>query len=336
MKDWHLVENKPVPWLVDGLLPADGFSATVGKPKGGKSTALRNLTACVIKSRPFLDRQVNIPEGTGRALYVHLDRKDKPARVVQEFRQLGITDDEAPRLTLMVAADLPVISPSENGANAYAGRLEWLKREVVRAQPHLIVIDLLQQFVCISNVNDYAETLKGVNQLQDALTEIGYQGAFLAALHSRKAISPDQPFDDTLGSTGLRGSFTTLILLRQYRNEGRYTIMSDQTEREEPWNEIDETTLIRNPDGTLTLGRPIACLKKDHGEAKRDADIQRVLRFLSDNPGSETERITGSLNMAKAHFLEIADNAKDLIYTTGRGVKGEPRLYHLGPLLKST
>jgi hypothetical protein len=330
MKDWHLVENIPVRWLVDGLLPADGFSAVVGKPKAGKSTFIRRLIAAVILSVLFLGRKINIPTGTGRVFYLHLDRKDKPARVIEELRQLGITgEDEVSRLTLMVAADLPVISPSENTANAYAGRLEWLKHEVVKAQPHLIVIDLLQQFICVSNVNDYAETLKGVNRLQDALTEIGYQGAFLAALHSRKAISPDQPFDDTLGSTGLRGSFTTLVLLRQYRNEDRYTIMSDQTEREEPWNEIDETTLIRNADGTLTLGRPTAGLKKDNGEAKRDADIQRVLRFLADNPGSETEKITGSLNMAKARFLEIADGANGLINTTGRGVKGEPKLYHV-------
>jgi hypothetical protein len=55
---------------------------------------------------------------------------------------------------------------------------------------------------------------------------VGYKGAFLAALHCSKASDPDHPFDDTLGSTGLRGSFTTLKLLRQYKAEGRYTIMN--------------------------------------------------------------------------------------------------------------
>jgi hypothetical protein len=35
--------------------------------------------------------------------------------------------------------------------------------------------------------------------------------------------------------------------------------------------------------------------------------------------------------MAKAHFLEIVDTAKDLIHATGRGVKGEPKLYHVTP-----
>lgn len=329
MKDWHLVENIPVRWLVDGLLPADGFSAVIGKPKAGKSTFIRQLIAAVIKSQPFLDRAVNIPTGTGTVLYIHLDRKDKPARVVEELRRLGITsDDEVSRLTLMVAEDLPVAN-LETPANSFADRLCWLKKQVELAKPDLIVIDLLQQFVCSPNVNDYAEALTSVNRLQDALTNIGYQGALLVALHSRKATNSEQPFDDALGSTAYRGSFTTLVLLKQNRAEGRYTITSDQTEREDPWGEIDETELVRNPDGTLSLGRPVAELKEDKKTAKMEADIERVLLFINDHPDSETDEIISSLAMAKGRFLEIVRTINDLLVITGRGIKGEPRRYSL-------
>jgi hypothetical protein len=327
MKDWHLVENNPIPWLVDGLLPADGFSAIIAKPKGGKSTSIRDLTASVIKSRPFLGRQVNIPIGTGRVLYVHLDRKDKPARVVHELRQLGITADEAPRLTLMVAADLPAANSVHNASEALQVRLVWLQQEIVKANPHLVVIDLLQQFLCTSNVNDYGETISDLTRLQDALTQIDYKGAFLAAIHSRKASNPDQPFDDTLGSTGLRGSFTTLILLRQYRTEGRYTIMSDQTEREEPWNEIEETTLVRNPDGTMTLGRSVADLQMEVNKDKKEERALKVLAFIGDHPGCKTEQVIASLTISKAHFLQAVDTIRDLLVITGLGIKGDPRRY---------
>ena len=236
MKNWHLVENIPVRWLVDGLLPADGFSAVIGKPKAGKSFFIRQLIAAVIKSQPFLDRQINIPTGTSRVLYIHLDRKDRPSRVAQELLQLGImSDEEVSRLTFMVAEDLPVIAAPDKPSDSLDSRLKWLQEEVIKARPHLIVIDILQQFICASNVNDYSETLTGVNRLQDALTQVGYSGALVVTIHGRKASSSDQPFDDTLGSTALRGSFTTLVLLKQYRNECRYTIMSDQTERDERW-----------------------------------------------------------------------------------------------------
>ena len=330
MQDWHLVPNIPVRWLVDGLLPADGFSAVIGKPKAGKSQLIRHLIAAVIKSHPFLHRQVNIPKGTGRVLYIHLDRKDKPGRVVEELRQLGITgEDEVLRLKLMVADVLPVNSALETPAHSFASRLGWLQQEVLTAKPHLIVIDLLQQFVCSSNVNDYAEALTSVNRLQDALTNISYQGALLVALHSRKSTNSEQPFDDALGSTAYRGSFTTLILLKQNRAEGRYTITSDQTEREDPWNEIDETELLRNPDGTLSLGRPVVELKEDKKAAKMEADIERVLCFINDHPGSETDDIVNALAMAKGRFLEIAGSLNDLLVITGRGIKGEPRRYCL-------
>ena len=299
------------------LLPADGFSAVIGKPKAGKSTFIRQLIAAIIKSQQFLDREVNIPRNTGRVLYVHLDRKDRPARVAEELRQLGITgQDEVTRLTLMAAEDLPEVVPGENPSNSLSNRLEWLKNEVLRATPHLIVIDLLQQFVCSSNVNDYAEALTSLNRLQDALASIKYQGALLAAIHSRKATNSEQPCDDTLGSTAFRGSFTTLVLLKQNRAEGTYTITSDQTEREDPWGEIDETELVRNPGRTLSLGRPVAQLKEDRKAAKMEADIERVLSFIADHPGSQTDEIISSLAMAKGRYLEIVDTVNDLLVIT--------------------
>jgi hypothetical protein len=229
----------------------------------------------------------------------------------------------------MVADDLPVIAPGEHPSISFDHRLDWLKSEVIKAKPHLIVMDLMQQFICTSNVNDYAETMTGINRLLDALTKIGYEGAFIAAFHGRKSTSVDQPFDDLLGSTALRGTFTTLILLKQDRGQRRYTIMSDQTEREEPWGEIEETTLICNDDGTLSLGRPTAELKQDSKDARLEADLQRVLSFISDQPGSETDVIIGSLAIAKARVLEIVCAIHDLLVVTGRGIKGDPKRYSL-------
>ncbi|WP_433965982.1 AAA family ATPase [Tunturiibacter gelidiferens] len=325
MNDWHLIPHTPVKWLVDGLLPADGYSALCGKPKAGKSTAIRNLIASVVKSRPFLGRPVNVPESGGRVLYVHLDRKDKPARVVAELKTLGITSpDEVSRLHLMVAEDLP--------SGSFQDRLDWLKSRITDAKPHLIVIDLLWQFVCATNANDYKATLDGINALQDALNQVAYEGALVVAIHGRKATNPDQPFDDVLGSTGQRGSFSTLLMLTQYRREQKYTIMSDQTEREAPWGELDETVIERNADGTLSLGQSFAELESGNKRAKRESDIQRLLKFLEVNPGSETEEIMVKLAMSKAHLLQLLATIDGLIYRTGRGVKGDPLKYFLRPL----
>ena len=108
MKNWYELKDPETRWLVDGLFPADGDSAIAGKPKAGKSTLIRNLIACVIKSKPFLGRAVNIPAGKGKVLYIHLDRKDRPGRVVAELKHLGINSpDEVSRLNFVIASDLP-------------------------------------------------------------------------------------------------------------------------------------------------------------------------------------------------------------------------------------
>jgi len=324
MEDWQLLEQQEVPWLVNGLLPADSYSAIVGKPKAGKSTVIRNLVASVIKSRPFLDRQVNIPEGIGRVLYIHLDRKDRPWRVVSELKKLGITDpDEQSRLRLMVAEDIP---PDMHD------RLTWLKTEVAEFRPHLLVIDLALQFLDVQNTNDYKQVLVGMNSLQDALSEVKFNGAVVAAFHARKATTQDDPADDVLGSTAIRGSFSNLIHVTQNRLENRYMIMSDQTDRDDQWGEIELTELIRNDDGTMSLGRSIFDIRKEGKEKTQEDGIRRLLLYLQSNSGVTADEIVDSLGMSKPTVLRLFECVRELTSVSGIGVKGDPKRYSLRPL----
>src|SRR5713226_6883935 len=107
MNDWYAFPEEPVEWLVEGLITTDDCAAANGKPKSGKSTGIRNLIAAVILGGKFLNREVSIPPGTGRVLYVHLDRKDRPHRVAKELRQLGITREASPRVCLLTEKDMP-------------------------------------------------------------------------------------------------------------------------------------------------------------------------------------------------------------------------------------
>jgi hypothetical protein len=321
--NWFQIPSPKVAWLVDGLIPSDGCAAVCGKPKAGKSTFIRNLIACVIKRQRFIGRSIDLSTASaGSVLYLHLDRKDQPWRVAKELRDLGITEQESKRLTLRFAQDMP---------DSFAERLEWLIKEVITAKPNLVVIDLLWQFVVAKNCNDYNAVLAGINQLQDALTKAGYSGALVAALHGRKATNPNDPADDMLGSTGQRGSFSTNIMLTRYRKQKLYTILSEQTERDEHFGEIDETVIARNADGTLELGRPFTELVKEEKEVKTEVAMRRLLDFIRQNPGCEITELMSGLSMSKKHAKRLLENAGDMVSSEGKGVKGDPLRFYLTP-----
>jgi AAA domain len=319
--NWYEEPEVKTPWLVYGLIPADGYSSICGKPKAGKSTAVRNLIVSVIKGTPFLGRPIDLPGRVGRVLYLHLDRKDKPGRVSAQLKQLGLAEEDAASLTMRLAEHLP--------SKDYTERLKWLQEEVKASRPDLIVIDLMWQFVVAKNSNDYNAVLDGINDLQDALNQIGYKGALIAVMHGRKATNPNDQFDDFLGSTGQRGSFSTNIMLSQYRKAQLRIIASDQTDIDDRVGEIPETAIVRNLDGTLSLGLPVTELEKAEKKSKDEDDITKLLVFLENNPGVEIKTITDQLAMSKKRTLALLREVKDLISRTGEGIKGDPYLYFL-------
>jgi hypothetical protein len=323
MSDWYALPEEPVEWLVDGLITTDDCAAANGKPKSGKSTGIRSLIAAVVLGGKFLNRDVGVQPGTGRVLYVHLDRKDRKHRVAKELRQLGITREAASRIRLLTEKDMP----KDAGFDA---RCQWLADEVKSFMPNLVVIDLLLHFVRTKKgVNDYDTMIDAVAQLQDSLSECGYRGALLVSLHARKALGEDVG-DSVLGSTGIRGSLSTLLHFHHYRKEKIYTVQSDQSVRGDTFGELDETIVNRDAEtGVISLGAKYEDLKAQDKKDEWTLRRSKILGFIKANPGNTSDEIALALNMAKKTVLPILEALeKNLdIRTTGAGIKGDPRLY---------
>jgi len=317
--DWYDLQSPATKWLIFGLVTSDDNFAVIGKPKAGKSSFTRNLVVCIVKGTPFLDRAIDTGKEAGRVLFVHLDRKDRPARVGDDFKRMGITREQAKRLVLKTAKDIHPTS--------YDERLNMLQKEAKALKPHLIVIDLLWQFVMAKNSNDYNAVLEGINKMQDALTAIKYQGALLATIHGRKATNVDDPFDDILGSTGQRGSFNNIVMLTRYRREGHYTIVSDQTDRDTEHGEIDETIITRDAIGTMSLQGAYAEYTKDARQTRDQASIDRLITFAAENEGSTQADIMEGLDATKLKVRKLLDNAGDRIIKSGKGSKTDPYRY---------
>src|SRR6185312_3317450 len=92
IKDLFDMPQESVPWLVEGLLPAFGMSALVGKPKKGKSTLARQLCVAVAQGKKFLERDTT----QSSVFYVALE--EKPTEVISHLRLLGATSTDQIRI----------------------------------------------------------------------------------------------------------------------------------------------------------------------------------------------------------------------------------------------
>jgi hypothetical protein len=171
--------------------------------------------------------------------------------------------------------------------------------------------------------------IDAVAQLQDSLSECGYRGALLVSLHARKALGEDVG-DSVLGSTGIRGSLSTLLHFHHYRKEKIYTVQSDQSVRGDTFGELDETIVNRDAEtGVISLGAKYEDLKAQDKKDEWTLRRSKILGFIKANPGNTSDEIALALNMAKKTVLPILEALeKNLdIRTTGAGIKGDPRLY---------
>ena len=204
-------------------------------------------------------------------------------------------------------------------------------------KPHLVVIDLLWQILSVPNTNAYMEVLDGINQLQDALREAGYRGATLVTIHGRKASNPDNRADDILGSTAQSGSFNTTIMLTRNRKDNVYTIMSDQTDRDDEYGEIDERLISRHPDGHFSLGPLVSDLEKQETKSKREASLMRLLVFISSHNGCVMDEIMNGLKMSEKYVRTLMEqDGGGLIKVHGEGKKGNPYKYFVDALDNAT
>jgi len=318
--NWYQIKRPDIDWLIEGLLAVDSHSAFAGKPKSGKSTILRNLAVAVVKGRPLLGRMVYVPQEGGRVLYVHLDRKDPVHDVAEELRRLGVTEEESGRLLLFSAEDLPEKEQ----------RLAWLQTHVENFKPNLVIIDLMFHFVEVSDANNYSVVRGAIADLQDALRKIKFRGHTVTVYHSRKMENPQEPFDDVLGSTAIRGSFATVVLMQHDRKRKLYTIQSDQTQREPGIGEILPTVLERDEaTGELRFGHSVAELEHAVRQEEAEKNSDRVMKYIAEHPGCSTAEMTIGLNMSKKTVLPILRDLKFILALEGRGVANDPVRYRI-------
>ena len=221
--------EKPIPakeWVVDKLLPKNGMSLFVGKPKAGKSTLARQMLFNISRGMPFLGR------ATKKTLCYYICLEDEDIEIKEHFVNMGATGVEPIKIFSGMAPE-----------DVYKRLSELADRE----HPGLILIDTLARLVRIQDMNNYAEvTAKLSPYLKFARDGRGHV-CFIHHANKMHELDINSPS----GSNAFTGTVDTIMLLG--RSPNNYRIFKTY---QRSGQEIDTSMLIGNHlTGRLELGK---------------------------------------------------------------------------------
>jgi len=295
--------DNPNPWVVDGILPANGMGMLAAKPKVGKSTLARAMGLRVARGEPVLGRATM----QGPVLYLALE--DPRAAVKGHFRRMGATK-------------------ADDNLQIFAGNVPehaqvWLGEQLEKRDPVLVIIDTMQFFLGVTDLNDYSQVTTALRSIL-ALVRGKSRAAVLVVHHCGKG--DRQGFDAVLGSTGLTGTVDTTIVLKRRHDDNTRTICTQQRMHAPGGQDMPETVLNLDEHTEPQL----AGTRAEYDLAKMVAEI---IAYLSKTAGEWQERadvlagVEGK-TQEKVKALDAAFRSGD-IERQGEGKRGSPFLFRV-------
>ncbi len=279
-----------VSYVLQDTLPLAGLSMLGARPKTGKTTWARNLALSVARGEAMLGR------ATMRGPVAYLALEEKRGELQRQFVAMG-------------AADEPVLIHTGAAPQDAVTALRSVIEEVV---PVLVIIDPLQDFAKVRDMNDYSGVHAALYPIRDLARETGTHIMLLH--HNNKA-------DDLLGSTQLFGIVDTLLLMSR-REEAR-TIRSIQRYGED----LPETLLL------LDKETGIVSPAGDYRERQLDLIGKTVLEVIGDEELTEPdirERVGGNESLTAKAIRHLHGSGQ--LARKGAGKRGDPYVYSVSRL----
>lgn len=292
-------EPKPIPYVVDGLLPQGGFSVMGGKPKfGGKSSFSRKEGVCVASGTAFLGRDVV----QGEVILISLE--DPRNHLDNCLKVLGYDPQLHARIHILERLPGDVLQSIE------------LLGEALSKMPdvRLVIVDTLAKLLRVTDLNDYMPVLGAVEQLRNLARQFPY--LHVQGLVHCKKVQTDDPFDSILGSTALRGEADTNIAL--YQNAGNRVIATETRIGRSIPPTILHAEIVESAGAdvvkTLSLGTPVDEVEEKteskREEKQRQSREDQITQYLSECTGKTApqETLLKDIGGNRQRLLDAVEN----------------------------
>ena len=243
-------------WLVENLIFKKQISIIGAKPKTGKSTLIRFMSASIADGKSFLGRKCK----EGKVLYFALEEHTDDA--VSDFRDMNIENKKSIRTGNLVQSVNKIVD---------------FEKLLHMHNPDLVVIDTMIHLSGILDINDYAQSCLNLKKFRD-LAEI-YNCHICFIHHNRKGDGSNN--DPLLGSTGIAGAVDLIMQLNRDSDDVRIF----KTDGRSSQKQYDETAL------SFELATKTFLINEDYDN---EPSVE-FYEFIKKNPGSTRQAIQKSL-----------------------------------------
>lgn len=199
-RDYLKLPREPQPWVVDKLIPVGGLVNVFGKPKTGKSFVMLGIAEAMANDEPDWEGFAIKKNGPVAYLQVDTPREEWAGRV-QRMKQIAANAPDK----LWIADMWMVPEFPFNILNPQGTELRWLKDNLAKIKPVLVVIDTLREVH--SGDEDSSTTMRNVIANIVAACR---PAAIVLVSHSRKdsvmtSVGDDDLMDQQRGSSYVSG-----------------------------------------------------------------------------------------------------------------------------------
>jgi KaiC/GvpD/RAD55 family RecA-like ATPase len=285
--------DETINWLVQDRIPAGGIVVVAGKPKAGKSTAIRALCLAVARRTEWLGHAC----APGAAWYLALEGRRRDIR--DHFRRMGARASD----------DLRVFV-----GQAPRNIVAQVEQLATRERPAVIVIDTMQRFLRAESTDDYAE----MTTLLDVVIGIAQRSGSTIILLHHAGKTDRASIDSVLGSTAITGSADTVVVInRTDRYRLISTIQRHGDDLPETVIQMDEAT------GSVRLAGSRQIVEQERLQDELLEALQRAEAPLTREDWIDL--IDARRQDKLAAFKLVAGNRH--VVAVGAGTRNHPRLY---------
>ena len=290
----------PTPWVVDGLLYREGVYAFVGAPKSGKSQAAATLAAalCSPESADFLDRDIVL---RGNAVVVDYENPSHVTRKRFDLLHGGGLSLEG----LVLLLNQP--SPESTAAGA-----AHLRAVLAEHAPIVLIVDGLQGWARIENLNDYAQVHAAVVTLRTLAAE--FRTVVVFQHHGSKHSNTDPS-----GSNAIAGNVDGIVGFTR-AEEGADAEHSVFTRDLRDGNHIPKSIVELDPGGRSIIVESVS--KRRRSEASKQRQ-QAILDWLEDNGPTSPSRLAREVKGRNTEVYKDCDHLAREGRITLSGTKGK-------------